>query len=114
MALKNMKPWQKIALGVVTVGITATAIYFSVKGIKKMIAANKKKNDSKTPIEKEVLLPSEKKTKADQLAMQIRNKYDGVNKQVANLTPNDNTQIQGWKDELKKLGFGYDNGKAIA
>lgn len=109
-----MKPWQKVALGVVTVGITATAIYFSVKGIKKMMAANKKKDDGKKPVAKEPLLPSEKKAKADQLAMQIRNHYEDVKKKVDGKTPADEKMIADWNAELKKLGFTYDNGKAIA
>lgn len=39
-----MKQWQKIGLGILTVGVTATAVYFTVKAIKKRMNAKKAEN----------------------------------------------------------------------
>lgn len=35
----KMKTWQKVGLGVLTVGVTATAIYFGYKAFKKKMVA---------------------------------------------------------------------------
>ena len=34
----KLKTWQKVGLGVLTVGITVTTIYYGYKGLKKLIA----------------------------------------------------------------------------
>lgn len=47
-----MKNWQKIALSVLTVGVTATTIYFGVTAIKKKMAEKKKKEDGDKPVPK--------------------------------------------------------------
>jgi hypothetical protein len=36
----KMKPWMKVGLSVLTVGVTVTAIYFGVKAIRKRMAKN--------------------------------------------------------------------------
>ncbi len=36
----KMKPWMKIGLSVLTVGVTVTALYFGVNAIRKRMAKN--------------------------------------------------------------------------
>ena len=36
--MTNLKPWQKIGLSVLTVGVTVTAVYFGVKAIRTRMA----------------------------------------------------------------------------
>lgn len=45
MEQSKMKTWQKVGLGIVTVGVTATAVYFGYKALKKRLA--KKEADKK-------------------------------------------------------------------
>ena len=105
----KLKTWHKVAIGIVTVGVTATTIYFASKAIKKRLAKKKeeegKKLLPKVDVKKDIVLtPSEKKAKADKLAGQIKAMIDqGQDSSAAPL-----------KDELNNLGFTYDKGRAIA
>lgn len=45
MEQSKMKTWQKVGLGIVTVGVTATVVYFGYKALKKRLA--KKEADKK-------------------------------------------------------------------
>lgn len=47
-----MKTWHKVALGVLTVGVTATVTFYAVKAIKKKLADKKKAEDGSKPVPK--------------------------------------------------------------
>jgi hypothetical protein len=47
-----MKTWQKVAVGVLTIGVTGTAIYFGYKAIQKHLDKKKKEKDGSAPVPK--------------------------------------------------------------
>ncbi len=86
-----MKTWHKILIGIATVGVTGTCIYYGAKYVRKRFF---------------------KKPAADtKKAQELLDKIEAAKSQ--RLTPEGQKQVDGWKVELANMGYQSDNGKLI-
>lgn len=108
-----LKPWQKIGLSLITVGVTATTVYFGYKAIKKHLDSKKTKEKEKDTSQIKTVPKVDNKAAADKLAVKIVNQTAVANKERGGKTKYDNDLIQGWLSEMSDLGYSYKDGKAV-